>query len=276
VFTKSDVPGHIIASEGDLMMIKGRAISQGLVKGKVVKLDEAFSFLGGVDAVTGNLRVRDGSNISGKVFVFTNGKGSTVGSFVMYDLMVHGKAPVAIINRTAETIVTTGAVISSIPMVDMIDTDLLREGDIVTVNGTDGSVCIESVSCIRTVSSAIVVNGRILVLHRPETARSFPGGHSLVAGKIEPGESPIEASIREIMEETQIPVGKPDKEMKPFFVREGNILWEVTPFIYRLDSAEPVLNNENVEFEWLTIEEIKKDPKMVVKTYDVLLKLLDP
>lgn len=258
------------------MMIKGRAISQGLVKGKVVKLDEAFSFLGGVDTVTGNLRVREGSNISGKVFVFTNGKGSTVGSFVMYDLMVHGKAPIAIINRTAETIVTTGAVISSIPMVDMIDTDLLREGDIVTVNGTDGSVCIESVSCIRTVSSAIVVNGRILVLHRPETAKSFPGGHSLVAGKIEPGESPIEASIREIMEETQIPVGKPDKEMKPFFVREGNILWEVTPFIYRLDSAEPVLNNENVEFEWLTIDEIKKDPKMVVKTYDVLLKLLDP
>jgi len=257
------------------VIIKGRSISPGLSKGKVVKLNEPFSFLGGVDASTGNLKVRVGSNIADKIFVFPSGKGSTVGSFVMYDLKVHDKAPAAIINKTAETIVTTGAVISSIPMVDMIDTDLLMDGDIVTVNGTDGSVCIESATCIRTVSSAIVVKGRILILHRPDNARSFPGGHSLVTGKIESGESQIEASVREILEETQIPVVKPDKQLKPFFVREGDILWEVTPFLYVLDCAEPVLNNENVMFEWLTLDEIKNDPKMVIKTYEVLLKLLD-
>ncbi len=254
-------------------MIKGRAISQGLVKGKVVKLDEAFSFLGGVDSSTGDLRIRDG-NIAGKVFVFPKGKGSTVGSFVMYDLMVHGKAPLAIINDSAETIVTTGAVISSIPMVDMIDTDLIREGDIVTVNGTDGSICIENISYVRTILAAIVVDGKVLILHRPDNARSFPGWHSLVIGKIESNESPTEASVREVMEETQIPVGKPDLEGKQFFVREKDTLWVVTPFLYSLDSAKPMLNHENVGFEWLTPDEIKNDLSIVAGTYDVLADLM--
>ncbi|MCL1979115.1 MAG: DUF126 domain-containing protein, partial [Methanomassiliicoccaceae archaeon] len=96
------------------MILHGRAISPGKIEGKVLKIDGAFSFLGGVNASTGDL-TSTGGNIAGKVFVFSAGKGSTVGSFVMYDLMVHGRAPAAIINSSAETIVTTGAVISSIP-----------------------------------------------------------------------------------------------------------------------------------------------------------------
>ncbi|MFA6805636.1 MAG: DUF126 domain-containing protein [Candidatus Methanomethylophilaceae archaeon] len=256
------------------MIIKGRSITPGIAKGKVIKYDEAFSFLGGVDTSTGDLRVADG-NIAGKVFVFPKGKGSTVGSFVMYDLMVHGTAPVAVINRSAETIVTTGAVISSIPMVDMIDTDILRDGDIVSVNGTDGSISIETARYIRTVSSAIMVKGRVLVLHRPDTARSFPGAHSLVSGKIEPGESAEDAAAREIMEETRIPVDKADRVLEPFYVREKDIVWEVTAFLYILDSAEPVLNEENVAFEWLTPEQLKADPKAVTGVPGALDRLLN-
>lgn len=256
------------------MIIKGRAISNGLAKGKVVKVDEPFSFLGGVDTKTGILRIGSKADISDKVFVFPCGKGSTVGSFVMYDLMVHGKAPAAIINRSAETIVTTGAVISSIPMVDMVNTDLFKEGDTVYVNGTDGTVSLE-IACIKTASSAIIVDGRILVLHRPEDARSFSGRHSLVVGKVERGETPVEAAIREIREETRIHVGEPDAQLEPFFVREGDILWEVTLFLYRLDSAEPVLNQENTGFEWMTFEEVRDDPLMVDKTFEMLSRLLD-
>ena len=102
------------------MKISGRMISPGKARGEVLRIPEPLSFLGGVDGSTGEVRVGNGGNVAGKILVFPSGKGSTVGSFVMYDLMVHGKQPAAVINESAETIVATGAVISSIPMVDSV------------------------------------------------------------------------------------------------------------------------------------------------------------
>ena len=257
------------------MIIRGRAISPGIGKGEVVKLDDAFSFLGGVDASTGDLRVREG-NIAEKVFVFPKGKGSTVGSFVMYDLMVHGKAPSAAVNKSAETIVTTGAVISSTPMVDMIDTDLFRDGDIVYVNGTDGSVSIENVQTIRTVSSAVVRrDGKVLTLRRPDAARSFPGKVSLVCGKIERGESNEQAARRKILEETRISDVHCRATIPPFFVREGDVLWEATAFLFEVDWPEPVLNHENVSYEWIDIGELASCPDLVPGTLEAVRKLMD-
>lgn len=157
----------------------------GKATGKVIKLDEPLSFLGGVDGSTGDLRVGNGGNVAGRVLVFPKGKGSTVGSFVMYDLMVHGVAPVAIINESAETIVATGAVISSIPMVDGVPSvDMFEDGDTVTVDATAGVVEIGGVTMRATVSSVLVKDGKVLMLKRPDRCHSFPGMWSLVSGKI--------------------------------------------------------------------------------------------
>lgn len=254
-------------------MINGRSISGGKAKGIVLKFDEGFSFLGGVDASTGDLRVREG-NIAGKVFAFPKGKGSTVGSFVMYDLMVHGKAPAAVINTSAETIVTTGAVISSIPMIDSIPMDILKDGDVVTVDGDTGSLEIEGVRVRDVVSSAIVVKGKVLILHRPASANSYPGAWSLVAGKVEPEESVEVAAAREIMEETQITVGAPDSHLPPVYVREGMTVWKVYPFMYRLDFAEPILNTENTECRWVEPSELKDKCITVPLTYQVVIEML--
>ncbi|MDR0198843.1 MAG: DUF126 domain-containing protein [Methanomassiliicoccaceae archaeon] len=180
------------------MILSGRPISKGKARGTVLRLKDAFSFLGGVDGPTGELKVEGGGNVSGRILVFPRGKGSTVGSFTMYDLKVHGKHPAAIINSSAETIVATGAVISSIPMVDSVDVDLLRNGDDVTADGNDGTVTIHNAKLIGCVSSAICVNGKILMLRRPDGASSFPGVWSLVAGKIEGDESADAAAAREI------------------------------------------------------------------------------
>ncbi len=256
-------------------MMQGRAISPGRAEGEVVKIDGTFSFLGGVNASTGELN-NDGRNIAGKVFVFYAGKGSTVGSFVMYDLMIHGKAPAAVVNRTAETIVTTGAVISSIPMVDGIDIDVFMEGDRVVVDGDKGTVEIKGTKTIGVVSSALLNDdGRVLMLQRPDSARSFPGRKSLVAGKIEAGEKPEDAAPREIMEETQIKVSKADASLPPIYVREGDIVWEVYPFLFRIGSQAPVLNKENVGCEWISPSEIKKDASIVPQTNDVVKRMLE-
>ncbi len=257
MFPEGHVQGHHgIAGVGNVIF-KGRSISNGIGKGEVVKLEEPLSFLGGVEGSTGDLKVRDG-NVAGKILVFPKGKGSTVGSFVMYDLMVHGKAPAAVINESAETIVATGAVISSIPMVDQIPSvRLFEDGDIVTVNATEGTVEIEGIEFKEIVSSVVSKNGKCILLKRPDDHRSYPGCWSLVAGKIEDGETPVEAAKREILEETGIKVEDPIADMHVLYVREGRTLFKVYPFHFDAGDQEPVLNDENEGFIWADQEDVK-------------------
>ncbi len=257
------------------MKVKARVISPGKATGEVLKIDEPLSFLGGVDGSTGELRVGNGGNVAGKVLVFPRGKGSTVGSFVMYDLMVHGKAPAAIINVSAETIVATGAVISSIPMVDSVPTiSVFQDGDVITVDADEGTIEIKDVNIIPVVSNALLADGKVLMLKRPGFIKSFPGRWSLVAGKIEEGELPVEAARREIKEETSIDVINPDVMMHPIYVREGNTIWKVHPFLYRIGHRDPILNDENETFEWVDPSDIE-NYETVPRTAEVVLKMID-
>ena len=253
------------------MIINGRSISKGDARGTVLKMNDAFSFLGGVDGATGEMAA--GGSLSDRIFVFPRGKGSTVGSFTMYDLKVHGKAPAAIINASAETIVATGAVISSIPMIDRIDVDLFQNGDDVTVNGTEGYAEIHNVRAVRTVSSVILVNGKILMLKRPDDASSFPGRWSLVAGRIEGNETADDAAVREIYEETGLRVTAPEASLPPVYVRENDIIWEVHPYLFVHDKTEVTLNDENIDHVWVLPDEIK-DMNTVSSTVTAVKELL--
>jgi len=92
-----------------------------------------LSFYGGIDAKSG-IVIERGHELEGKcvkdmVLVFPNGKGSTVGSYVIYGLKKNGFAPKAIINKETETIVATGAILAGIPCVDRINTEEIREGE---------------------------------------------------------------------------------------------------------------------------------------------------
>jgi 8-oxo-dGTP pyrophosphatase MutT (NUDIX family) len=78
-----------------------------------------------------------------------------------------------------------------------------------------------------------------------------------VAGKIEPGESPVEAARREILEETGIKVGEPLGSMDPLYVREGKVLFKVYPFHFDAGDQEPVLNYENEDYRWASVEDAK-------------------
>lgn len=126
------------------MILSGRKISKGLAEGEVLKSTSPISFLGGVDPKTGIVMDKNsnvfGKSIKDKVFVFPMGKGSTVGSYVIYQLKKNGAAPLAIINKEAETIVSVGAIISDIPMIDKIEIETLEEGKKVKVNGDTGTV----------------------------------------------------------------------------------------------------------------------------------------
>ncbi len=126
--------------------IRGRGIARGRGRGPLLVSPAPISFLSGVDPKTGIIVEKghplQGKDITGTVLVFPYGKGSTVGSYVLYALSRNGHAPAAIVNTEAEAIIATGAIIGSIPMIDRIDIPLsrLRDGTLVTVDGDAGEM----------------------------------------------------------------------------------------------------------------------------------------
>ena len=119
--------------------MKGRIIKFGDVEGKAIVSPEPIGFLGGVDPVTGIViekgHLLEGKSIKGKILVFPTGKGSTVGSYVLYRLKKNNAAPLGIINQECEPIVAVGAIISDIPCVDMIDISKIKDGNTVKIEG---------------------------------------------------------------------------------------------------------------------------------------------
>jgi predicted aconitase with swiveling domain len=122
------------------MEIKCHKVASGCACGEVLATTEPISFLGNVNPDTGVVvdpgHELFGECIAGKVLIFPGGKGSTVGSYVIYQLMKRGLAPVAMINLRSEPIVAVGAIISGIPLVDRVPKDLLqlKSGIFVTVD----------------------------------------------------------------------------------------------------------------------------------------------
>ncbi len=112
------------------MILKGRKVVGGTAEGEALISKDPVSFYGGVDPDTGIITEPRhslcGRCITGKVFVFPPGKGSTVGSYVIYRMKKQGTAPVAIVNVETEAILATGCVISSIPLVDKLDADPIK------------------------------------------------------------------------------------------------------------------------------------------------------
>jgi predicted aconitase with swiveling domain len=132
-----------------ILLIRGRGISSGRGKGPLLVSPVPLSFLSGVDPESGIIVEKGhplhGECITGKVLAFPYGKGSTVGSYVLYALSRNGHAPAAIINTEAEPIIATGAIIGGIPMIDRIEIPMnrLRSGVQVLVNGDDGEMMYE-------------------------------------------------------------------------------------------------------------------------------------
>jgi predicted aconitase with swiveling domain len=58
-----------------------------------------------------------------------------VGSYTILRLAHNGAGPVAIVNAESEAIVAVGAIISDIPMVDVVDITQVESGDWVVVDG---------------------------------------------------------------------------------------------------------------------------------------------
>ncbi|MEM1689678.1 MAG: DUF126 domain-containing protein [Candidatus Hadarchaeales archaeon] len=128
------------------MILRGRCVNPGKAEGEALVSREPLSFYGGVDPKTGIVIEKghelEGKCVKGKILVFPNGKGSTVGSYVIYALKSNGVAPAAILNKETETIVATGVILADIPCVDRIDVSMIKTGDKVVVDADKGLVMV--------------------------------------------------------------------------------------------------------------------------------------
>ena len=128
-------------------MIKCRNIAKGKGKGELIVSSEPISFLGGVNPDTGEIidpnHELKGEIIKDKVLFIPSGKGSTVGSYVIFQMKKNNTSPKAIICLNAEPIIATGAIMSDIPMVDCPeDIDALTNGVLVEVDGDEGTITV--------------------------------------------------------------------------------------------------------------------------------------
>ena len=127
--------------------LKAHIVSRGKAQGSALVSTQPISFLGSIDVKTGVVIEKghelEGMSIKGKVLVFPGGKGSTVGSYAIYQLKKNGAAPSAMINIRTEPIVAVGAIISDIPLVDDLEknpVNVIKNGDKVLVDAILGSV----------------------------------------------------------------------------------------------------------------------------------------
>ena len=132
------------------IILKGRSISKGYAEGEALVCREPVGFNFGIDVANGTITEYNhelfGRSVKDKILLFPHGKGSTGGSYVVYQLAKNKTGPKAIINMTTETIIAVGAIMGGIPVIDSLEKnpyDLISDGDHVKVDADQGFVVIE-------------------------------------------------------------------------------------------------------------------------------------
>jgi len=137
-------------------VLNGRSVVPGSAEGVAVVSTQPISFWGGLDPQTGTIidrrHERCGEIITGKVFVFPRGKGSSTASAVLLESIRLGTAPAAIINTHVDPILALGAIVAeelyhkTVPVVVLSQEDhaTIRDGDCLVID-PDGTIEITAV-----------------------------------------------------------------------------------------------------------------------------------
>lgn len=135
------------------MILHGKTVNGGSAEGEAIVSKLPFSFLGDFNTADGTVAVRghdlEGQSLKGKIFVFTTGKGSTVGPLAAYRGKEQENTPAGMICTNAEPVIAMVAIMTDIPMVHKLDknpVEAIQTGDYVKLDATSGLVEIVSKS----------------------------------------------------------------------------------------------------------------------------------
>lgn len=124
----------------------GKGLVDGKTRGEALVAKKPLHLLGGVDAESGSITETEhdlyGKSVAGKILIYPNCVGSSVGAYVIYKLKKQGKAPAAIVNSNIDIITASGCALAKIPLIHLADNLIqsIPDGAIVTVDGAEGTV----------------------------------------------------------------------------------------------------------------------------------------
>lgn len=131
------------------IVLKGKKIIGGKAAGEAIVSREPISFIGGLDPKTGFVTEKghalEGQRITGKVLVYPTGKGSTGGSYRIYEMVHQKTAPVAFVLVERDPISVIGCIMGNIPIIDQLDqdpTEIIATGDYVEIDADHGTITI--------------------------------------------------------------------------------------------------------------------------------------
>jgi len=129
----------------------GKPLVAGSAEGRAIVSTQPLSFWGGLSPRTGEVidrrHERSGAIVTGKIFVFPQGKGSSTSSAVLMEGIRAGTAPAAIINTKVDPVLALGAIVAdelyhkTVPVVVLSqeDFDSISEGDYLVIE-PDGRI----------------------------------------------------------------------------------------------------------------------------------------
>jgi len=259
------------------MKIQAKKLVGGRGQGPALVSTKPLSFLGGVSPTSGEVIDPHspivGQNVSGRVLAFPGGKGSTVGSYVLYGLARRGRSPAALIVEKPDTIVTVGAVIGNIASVFGIPPDVLKDGEWVEVDADRATIRARDVTSHEVVTCFLRNKGKILLLRRSARVGTFQGTWAGVSGYLQGDEIRLERAITEIREETGFDDPTLVSTGEPVYARDGDTLFIVQPYIFEVENRDVTLDWEHVEYRWIAPKEIA-DYKGVPKLAEAMQSAL--
>jgi predicted aconitase/predicted aconitase with swiveling domain len=174
--------------------IKGESLVPGIAAGPVLYADTGLSFMGGVNAATGAVidvhHPLRGQSVAGKILAIPSGRGSCSGSLVLFELLMNGHAPRALVLQHQETILTLGVLIATelfargIPVVCLPAEGFAALADAQHARVSDGSVTISDRSLDGTESRASLPELDVSGFTLSATDRRFLAGEFGEAAKI--------------------------------------------------------------------------------------------
>ena len=111
----------------------------------------------------------------------------------------------------------------------------------------------------------------ILIIKRSDKADSFPGCWGLPGGKIEKNETPEQAAVRELKEETGLKTNEDDLYYLYTIHRESNK--EIVCFVAEDYEGKIILNEESSDYKWLDPQDLTSIN--MIPTPGVFLRLLE-
>ena len=119
----------------------GRAVVAGSAEGTALVSKEPLSFWGGVCPKTGEVIDRrhelSGASVTGKIFVFPTGRGSSTSSAILMQSIKAGVAPAAIINLNVDPILALGSIVSDELYRQTVPIVILRQEDFSSIKQDD-------------------------------------------------------------------------------------------------------------------------------------------